>query len=95
MQNRRYRSGDSILLKPGALGNSQPSGRGSILSCLPEADGVAQYRVRFENENFERRIRQDDIDLTASPSAAPETRSMPQEKTASWINSRAISIRKR
>nr|NLR85349.1 cold-shock protein [Rhizobium sp. P28RR-XV] len=95
MQKWHYRIGDTILLKSGVLGSSGPSGYGRILSCLPEAQGTAQYRVQFDAENFERRILQVDIDAAASSSPTREASSMPEGKLSSWVNSSAISIRKR
>ncbi|MBB3656658.1 hypothetical protein FHX15_001886 [Rhizobium sp. BK650] len=96
MVNRRYRPGDTIMLKHGVLGSAQPAGSGNILSILPAAQGFAHYRVRFQNENFERSIRQDDIDIQASPSAPllSEAVSAPEKTKSSWINSNVIRIKK-
>jgi hypothetical protein len=54
-----------------------------------------QYRVRFEAENFERRILQIDIDVAASPPSVEEERFSPKGKSSNWLNSNAISIKKR
>ena len=96
MVNRRYRPGDTIMLKHGVLGNAQPSGSGNVLSILPAAQGFTHYRVRFQNENFERSIRQDDIDVLASPSAPlpSKVQAASESPTSSWINSNSIRIRK-
>lgn len=96
MAQGRYHEGDSIVLKTGVLGSAQPAGAGRIMSILPAAQGFVHYRVRFQNENFERSIRQDDIDIIASPSSisssGPQTVS--ESSKSSWINSNAIRIRK-
>ena len=96
MAYRRYRPGDTIVLKNGVLGNTQPSGSGNILSVLPAAQGFVHYRVRFQNENFERSVRQDDIDVLASSSSPlpSEARAAPESSKSSWINSNSIRIRK-
>jgi len=96
MVSRRYRPGDTITLKHGVLGSAQPSGSGNILSVLPAAQGFVHYRVRFQNENFERSIRQDDIDVVASPSSPlpSEVRAASDSSKSSWINSNSIRIRK-
>lgn len=96
MVSRRYGPGDTIMLKHGVLGSAQPSGSGNILSILPAAQGFVHYRVRFQNENFERSIRQDDIDVHASPSSPlpSETRSATEGSKSSWINSNSIRTRK-
>ncbi|ASW04723.1 cold-shock protein [Rhizobium sp. 11515TR] len=93
MTNGRYRPGDSIVLKPGIFGYAQPAG--SIVSVLPVSRGVAHYRVRFQNESFERRVRQDDIDAGASPSSlSPTQAEVPQTSKSSWINSNSIRTKK-
>lgn len=68
MAHGRYRPGDSVVLKPGIFGSIQPAG--SVVSVMPLSQGVVHYRIRFQNENFERSIRQDDIDVEASPLVA-------------------------
>lgn len=96
MVNRRYRPGDTIMLKHGVLGSAQPSGSGNIQSILPAAQGFVHYRVRFQNENFERSIRQDDIDVGASPSTPlpTEVQAASESPKSSWINSNSIRTRK-
>ncbi|MBB3286795.1 hypothetical protein FHT91_002175 [Rhizobium sp. BK347] len=95
MQNPRYRIGDTIILKRGILGNSGPLGRCQIISYSPEADGAAQYRVRFEGEKFERRVLHTDIDVEASPALPPNIGFPSGAKPSGWVHSIAISARKR
>ncbi|CAN7688087.1 cold-shock protein [Rhizobium sp. LjRoot30] len=96
MRKIRYRSGDTIVLKAGVLGSVHPDGAGRITSVLPETQGLSpQYRVRFQNENFERNIAHDDIDAeasTARPQDAENAASL--GATSNWINPNAIRIRK-
>lgn len=66
MAHSRYELGYSIVLKPGVFGSIQAAG--SVVSVMPISQGVVHYRVRFQNENSERSIRQDDIDVETSPS---------------------------
>ncbi|MGG6892699.1 MULTISPECIES: cold-shock protein [Rhizobium] len=95
MAHGRYRPGDSIVLKPGIFGNAQPTGAGGIVSVLPVSQGVVHYRVRFQNESYERSIRQDDIDVEASPSSLlPSQPDVPEASKSSWINSNAIRTKK-
>ena len=96
MATRLYQPGDTIVLKPGVLGNARPFGGGRIVSVLPAAQGVIHYRVRFQNENYERSIRQDDIDVLASSSSLSpaETPASPEGAKTSWINSSSIRTRK-
>jgi hypothetical protein len=95
MQNPRYRIGDTITLKRGVMRSTGPSGTCRIVSCLPEADGAAQYRVQFEGENFERRIFQSDIDVEASTSKALNIGSPAASNASSWINAAMITVRRR
>jgi len=37
-----------------------------ITALMPQRDGVVQYKVKSENEQFERVVRQDDIELVYS-----------------------------
>ena len=93
MAHGRYRPGDSVVLKSGVFGSAQSSGR--IVSVQPVSQGVVHYRVRFQNENFERSIRQDDIDVEASPSSlSPAQAEIPQISKSSWINSNSIRTKK-
>ncbi|AYG62340.1 cold-shock protein [Rhizobium jaguaris] len=93
MARGRYQQGDSIVLKPGIFGNTQPAG--SVVSVMPVSQGVVHYRVRFRNENFERSVRQDDIDVEASPSSlSPAQAEIPQTSKSSWINSNSIRTKK-
>lgn len=94
MASRRYRQGDTIVLKHGVLGSAQPQGTGNVLSVLPAAQGVIHYRVRFQNENFERSIRQDDIDALESPSSPSVAETASETPKSGWINSNVIRIRK-
>jgi len=96
MANRRYQPGDSIVLKQGIFGSAQPDGAGRVVSVMPAAQGFVHYRVRFQNESYERSVRQDDIDVQASPSRflPAETQADPEGPKSSWINSNAIRIRK-
>ncbi|MBB5577225.1 MULTISPECIES: cold-shock protein [Rhizobium] len=93
MTRGRYRPGDNIVLKPGIFGNVQSAG--SVVSVMPVSQGVVHYRIRFQNENFERSIRQDDIDVEASPSSLlPAQAEIPQASKSSWINSNSIRTKK-
>ena len=87
-----YQPGDTIILKVRV-----PEGSGRVVSVFPETQGSPpRYRVRFQNENFERNIAQDEIDTDASiarmrdvPNTAPVGTT-----SSSWINSNAIRTKK-
>jgi hypothetical protein len=53
-------------MKSGVLGSGQPGVVGNVVSVLPIVQDIVHARVRFHNENFERSIRHDDIDIPAS-----------------------------
>lgn len=95
MPEIRYRSGDTIVLKSRALGSIEPKGAGRIISLLPETQGSVRYRVRLQNENFDRSIAQDDIDAKASPARKPNGRNTAfHEAGSSWVDPNAIRTRK-
>ena len=95
MANGHYRPGDSIVLKPGVLGSTQPGGSARIVSVMPAAQGFIHYRVRFANENWERSVRQDDIDVLASSTPrAPIETPVAEPQKSSWINANSMRIRK-
>lgn len=95
MSKIRYRSGDTICLKPGVLGRGQPERPGHVLSALPETHGLVRYRVRFDNENFDRSISQDEIDMAASTSKAAQEMPVGQAGgSSSWVNLNSIRLRK-
>jgi len=95
LAHSRYQPGDNIVLRQGVFGSAQ-MGAGRIVSVLPAAQGFIHYRVRFQNENYERSIRQDDIDVVASTSSRcePEVPANSDGRISSWINSNTIRIKK-
>ncbi|MDO6963231.1 cold-shock protein [Rhizobium alvei] len=95
MLKHRYRPGDVVVLKARVLGARQPDGRGEIISLLPETRGLNAYRVRFEQETFERSIGEDDIDPDTSsvPRLDPSSRTSAASRS-SWINSNSIRMKK-
>ncbi|MCZ7486989.1 cold-shock protein [Rhizobium rhizogenes] len=95
MRKNLYRSGDAIVLKAGVLGSNQPSGPGRITMVLPETQGLVRFRVRFQNENFERNIASDEIDTASSLSRGMDAESLaPRASGSSWINTSTIKVRK-
>lgn len=96
MRKKSYQCGDTVYLKPGVLGNSQPTGPARVISVMPEGQGVVRLRVRFQHENFERSVAVDEIDAPASATSAPRMNEGPavREAGSSWINLNSIKIRK-
>ncbi|MFZ2029050.1 MAG: hypothetical protein WAU68_01970 [Vitreimonas sp.] len=52
MTQTRFRAGDRVQVTRASFGS--PSGFCSILSALPRESGPQQYRVRSDNEGFDR-----------------------------------------
>ena len=67
MEQTTFRIGDLVVLKDGPLRTARAEGRFEIVAVLPVSDGMVQYRVRSENEGFDRRISSGDIELHISP----------------------------
>lgn len=93
MSKPAYRTDDVVVLKGGMFRKADNDRTCRIKTVLPEAYGAIQYRVQFADENFERRVNQDDIekpavrvaDKVAQPSAASGSR---------WVNLSAIKIKR-
>jgi len=65
----RYRIGDTVILKDGPVRMAKASGVCKVLAALPESQGSRRYRVRFDSENFDRSIAEDEIDTGRSPTS--------------------------
>lgn len=95
MPRKTYRSGDTVVLKTGAMGKGHPTGPCRITTVMPESQGVVRYRVQFAQESFERSISGDEIDADASVSRPRDAAAASsQNRSASWVNPAAIKIRK-
>ncbi|MGK9052067.1 cold-shock protein [Neorhizobium sp. CSC1952] len=85
---------DVIVLKASLMRKATGDRTCRIVGLLPAADsGEQQYRVRFGNENFERRIVASDIDALATASAGKEETS----STAAgepWLKPASIRVAK-
>ncbi len=94
MANNHYKPGDSIVVRSGIQKSAQPKGSGEIIAVMPETRGVVSYRVRFQFENFERNVTQDEIDFDASIRARDESDSATEKQSSAWIKPNAIRVRK-
>lgn len=95
MARNRYIAGDRIVLKAGPSGQAQ--GEGRIISVQPESQsgGPTRYRVRFNEENFDRTVGEDDIDASLSISGKQLPKAGEERKPASgWINLNSMKIKK-
>ena len=72
MSRKSYAVGDHVVLKAGLSRATTGTRTCRIVGVLPADHGEVQYRVRLENENFERRVVHSDIDVEET--AAPATR---------------------
>lgn len=96
MSKKHYNVGDKIVLKGGTFRSGRAEDVCSIVSIMPSAYGLSQYRVRFEAENCERRITSDDIDhlVSVTPARAPDLQASRRTDKGSWINGSAIKVGK-
>jgi hypothetical protein len=90
----RFAVGDKIVLKDGFVRTDTAGRTCTIASVLPFDGSRAQYRVRFETENFERRIVESDIDVIQSASSVPNIETVASAETGSWLKSSSIRVRK-
>lgn len=96
MRAIHYRPGDLIVLKRRSPGSIEPKGSGQIIAVLPETLGRVRYRVRLNNENFDRSIEQDDIDAEASTvnRTVSTTASTRNTGGSNWIDLSIIKAKK-
>lgn len=95
MSRRAYDVGDSVLLKDGRFSTSRAGGSFRILHVYADGKGQAEYRVRSDRENFDRRISHEEIDVENS--LRPKTKVADAGKSAigeRWFNPHAIKVGK-
>lgn len=95
MSRKTHAIGDRVVLKSGLSRRTLDERTCRIVGVLPADHGEVQYRVRFDNENFERRIVHSDIDAdeTTAPSphkAAPSVAG----SGGSWLKPSSVRIGK-
>lgn len=89
-----YAVNDTVLLKSGVFRKAENDRTCRIASVLPDVHGSVQYRVRFGDEGFERRVFEDDIDRVDSPPSEKMERPVSSVATSSWVNPQAIKIKR-
>jgi len=90
----RYAVGDNIVLKDGFVRTEATARTCKIAAVLPSDGSRPQYRVRFEGENFERRILESDIDINESAPPAPSVAAVTDIQGGSWLKTSSIRVRK-
>ncbi len=94
MRVARYAIGDRVVLKSGSGMRTGQEAVCRVSAVLPAAYGQNQYRVRYENETFDRRIVDTDIDPERSERATKREEAAPPGKGSSWLNPASMKIGK-
>jgi hypothetical protein len=96
MSRKIYAIGDNVVLKAGLSRTVTGERTCRIVGVLPADHGEAQYRVRLENENFERRIVHSDIDAeeTSAPASRKTAAATAAAKGGPWLKPSSIRIGK-
>lgn len=94
MPHHRYRVGDKVVLKSGAFRTGRTDNLCEVEAVLPDAYGLAQYRIRFETEKLERRVTEEDIDHIASPAPTSNVDQTSLATGGSWVNTNSIKIKR-
>ncbi len=92
MRTSRPLVGDRVLLRDGISGSGRNRQACRIVSVLPAEHGEPEYRVRFEAENFERRITLSDIDGVEPPSGTAEKNEAAKAKGEPWLKPSSIRV---
>ncbi|GEO84253.1 MULTISPECIES: cold-shock protein [Alphaproteobacteria] len=86
------RVGDLVMLRDGISGNSRNRKACRIVTILPAEHGEPEYRVRFEAENFERRVTLSDIDGVQTSSGAVERQHQATAPAEPWLKLSLIRV---
>ncbi|GKX34877.1 MAG: hypothetical protein MnENMB40S_24950 [Rhizobiaceae bacterium MnEN-MB40S] len=94
MQQQHYKAGDQVNLRANFAGVRSVQSLCRIVSVLPVSDwGEFQYKVRFENEKFDRRVLASDIEARISIQPMAGQRS-PESAEEGWLNASRIKVSK-
>ena len=92
MQQQHYKAGDQVNLRPNFAGVRSVQSLCRIVSVLPVSDrGEFQYKVRFENEKFDRRVLASDIEARIAVQSLADRCS---PKAEGWLSASRIKVRK-
>jgi len=95
MSRKTYAVGDTVMLKADLFRPADGGRNCRIVGILPADHGEAQYRVRFGNETYERRIVASDIEMTEAPNGTKRDDASPaRAKGEPWFKPSSIRIRK-
>ncbi|KNY18637.1 hypothetical protein AKG11_00485 [Shinella sp. SUS2] len=95
MGQKTYAIGDRVVLKASRSRSVTGEQRCRTIGILPADHGEAQYRVQIDNENFERRIVNSDIDSdeSGSPASSGITTTV-AGKSGPWPNPSSMRVGK-
>lgn len=93
MSKHKFSIGDTIFLKDGPVRVARGAGACKIVATLPETGSIRQYRVRYETENFDRCIAEDDIDPTRSHSSK-KTQAPSNKEKGPWLKASSVRTAK-
>lgn len=95
MSRKIHAVGDHVVLRAGLSRTATDERTCRIVGVLPADHGEAQYRVRLDGENFERRIVHSDIDADeAAPATRKSAATEATRKGGPWLKPSSIRIAK-
>ncbi len=94
MPRMSYKIGNVIVLKSRHHGDLASQQSAKIVAVMPETQGGRRYRIRLANENFDRTVAHDDIDVEASVRQTPDAIAPKVSKPGGWINHDLVRTRK-
>lgn len=94
MRRKTYAVDDHVVLKAGLSRTVAGERTCRIVGVLPADHGEAQYRVRLDNENFERRVVHSDIDAEETAAPSPRAAAAVVGKAGPWLKPSSVRIGK-
>jgi hypothetical protein len=95
MSSYSFAVGDALVLRAGLTRTAVGDRTCRVVGLLPNADrGEQQYRVRFGNENFERRIVASDIDRLETAATEKTADATGISESGPWLKASSIRIGK-
>ena len=95
MSRKTYKISDRVVLRTGITGMQSAPKSGSIVGVLPASDrGEVQYRIRYDDEKFDRRIVESEIEGLHVPELSSRRGKSASGVVEPWFKPSSIRVAK-